>query len=149
LAAPNFASAELSENKDVDSGRAVVIFDGECSFCNRWVNFLLRFDRHDIFRFAARQSETGASFASEAGLPPGGVGSIVLVEGGAVRLRSDAVLRMLQLLGFPFSLTAAFRWIPGTLRDAVYDWIARNRLKWFGGRRTCRIPSPAERYRFL
>ncbi len=131
------------------SRHAVVIFDGECLFCNRWVDFLLRFDRRDIFRFAARQSDTGASFARQAGLPEGGTGSIVLWENGATLLRSSAVLRMLSLLGFPFSLAAAFRIIPQRMRDIGYDWIARNRLKWFGRRKTCRLPSPAERHRFL
>ena len=138
-----------SENKDVTrAGQAVVIFDGECAFCNRWVDFLLRFDRHGIFRFSARQNPAGASFLQQVGLPECGAGSIILVEHGAVLLRSSAVLRMMNLLGFPFSLAAVFRLVPGTLRDVVYDWFARNRLKWFG-RRACRVPSEAERRRFL
>jgi predicted DCC family thiol-disulfide oxidoreductase YuxK len=128
---------------------AVVIFDGECVFCNRWVDFLLRFDRHDVFRFAARQSEAGASFMRQAGLPECGVGSIIPAEDGAVLLRSAAVLRILALLGFPFSLAAVFRVIPTTPRDSIYEWFARNRLKWFGRRSTCRLPSQAERHRFL
>jgi predicted DCC family thiol-disulfide oxidoreductase YuxK len=128
---------------------AVVIFDGECVFCNRWVDFLLRFDRHDVFRFAARQSEAGTSFMRQAGLPECGVGSIILAEDGAVLLRSTAVLRILALLGFPFSLAAVFRLIPSSPRDSVYEWFARNRLKWFRHRSTCRLPSAAERNRFL
>jgi predicted DCC family thiol-disulfide oxidoreductase YuxK len=127
----------------------VVVFDGECLFCDRWVNFLLRFDRRDVFRFAARQTESGALFSRQAGLPETGAGSIVLVEQGVVRLRSAAVLRMLGLLGLPFSLAAIFQLIPGALRDVMYDWIARNRSKWFGRRQTCRLPSQAERHRFL
>ncbi|MGA3240505.1 MAG: DCC1-like thiol-disulfide oxidoreductase family protein [Bryobacteraceae bacterium] len=89
------------------SQQAVVIFDGECVFCNRWVDFLIRFDPHDVFRFAARQTEPGASFMRQAGLPECGPGSIIPAEDGAVLLRSAAVLRMLDLLGFPFSLAAA------------------------------------------
>jgi len=128
---------------------AIVIFDGECVFCNRWVDFLLRFDKQDVFRFASRQTESGASFMRQAGLPEGGAGSIILVEHGAVLLRSAAVLRMLDLLGFPFSLAAAFRLIPSAPRDFIYEWFARNRLKWFGRRSTCRLPSETERHRFL
>jgi predicted DCC family thiol-disulfide oxidoreductase YuxK len=127
----------------------VVVFDGECAFCNRWVNFLLRFDHKDIFRFTARQSESGAAFSRQAGLPAGGVGSIVVVEGTRLLLRSEAVLRMLHLLGFPFSLTAVFRLIPKAVRDAVYDVIARNRTRWFGKTQVCRVPAPAERHRFI
>jgi predicted DCC family thiol-disulfide oxidoreductase YuxK len=128
---------------------AVVVFDGECSFCNGWVDFLLRFDRKDVFRFAARQSESGAAFSLESGLPPGGVGSIIVVEDNRILLRSDAVLRMLSLLGFPFSLAAIFRLIPKALRDAVYDLIARNRTRWFGKRTFCRVPAAAEQHRFI
>ena len=132
------------------SGRhAVVVFDGECAFCNRWVDFLLRFDRRDSFRFTARQSESGAVFSREAGLPPAGVGSIVLVEEKTIRLRSEAVLRMLELLGFPFSLAGIFGLIPVFIRDAVYELIARNRTRWFGRMSTCRVPLPAERHRFI
>jgi predicted DCC family thiol-disulfide oxidoreductase YuxK len=126
-----------------------VVFDGECAFCNRWVDFLLRFDRKDTFRFAARQSQSGAAFSREAGLPEAGVGSIILVEGKTIRIRSEAVLRMLELLGFPFSLTGTFRVIPVSLRDAVYDTFARNRTRWFGRMSTCRVPMPAERHRFI
>src|SRR5580658_4155924 len=111
------------------NGHAIVVFDGECAFCNRWVNFLLRFDRKDSFRFTARQSESGAAFSREAGLPEKGVGSIILLEGKAMWLRSEAVLRMLKLLGFPFSLTGVFRLIPVSIRDAIYDAIARNRTR--------------------
>jgi predicted DCC family thiol-disulfide oxidoreductase YuxK len=131
------------------SGHAVVVFDGECAFCNRWVDFLLRFDRKDTFRFGARQSQSGAAFSREAGLPEAGVGSIILVEGKTIRLRSEAVLRMLELLGLPFSLAGIFRVIPVSLRDAVYDTIARNRTRWFGRMSTCRVPMPAERHRFI
>lgn len=128
---------------------SVVIFDGECVFCNRWVDFLLRFDRHDVFRFAARQTEAGAAFMRQSGLPVGGVGSIIVAEDGAVLVRSAAVLRILTLLGFPFSLAAVFQLIPSGPRDFIYAWFARNRLKWFGRRSSCRLPSKAERHRFF
>ena len=128
---------------------AVVIFDGECVFCNRWVDFLLRFDRRDVFRFAARQTESGAASLRQAGLPEGGVGSILLVERGAILQRSAAVLRILGLLGFPFSLATVFWIIPTAPRDHFYQWFARNRVRWFGRMQACRLPSPAERHRFL
>lgn len=128
---------------------AVVIFDGECVFCNRWVDFLLCADRRDVFRFVARQTESGAEFLQQAGLPEGGVGSIILAERGAVLQRSAAVLRILRLLGFPFSLATIFQIIPTAPRDRVYEWFAKNRLKWFGRLQACRLPSPTERHRFL
>jgi predicted DCC family thiol-disulfide oxidoreductase YuxK len=84
------------DNRLVHSTRhAVVVFDGECAFCNRWVDFLLHFDRRDVFRFTARQSESGTAFSRQAGLPEGGIGSIIVVDAG--RVRSSAVLRMFSL----------------------------------------------------
>ena len=127
----------------------MVVFDGECAFCNRWVDFLLRFDRKDVFRFTARQSESGTAFLRQAGLPEGGFRSIIVVEAGRVLMRSAAVLRMFSLLGFPFSLAAVFRLIPAGLRDAVYDVTARNRIRWFGRTQACRLPATTERHRFL
>jgi predicted DCC family thiol-disulfide oxidoreductase YuxK len=138
----------FGENDVKPADQAIVIFDGECAFCSRWVDFLLRFDRRDIFRFSARQNPAGASFLQQVVLPECGAGSIILVDHGAVLLRSAAVLRMMSLLGFPFSLAAVFRVVPGKLRDVVYEWFAQNRLKWFG-RRICRVPSEADRHRFL
>jgi predicted DCC family thiol-disulfide oxidoreductase YuxK len=132
-----------------DDRHAVVIFDGDCVFCNRWVNFLLRFDRCDVFRFAARQTESGAAFLRQAGLPQSGVGSIILAERSTILQRSAAVLRILELLGLPFSLATVLRIIPTAPRDHVYEWFARNRLKWFGRLHACRLPSPSERHRFL
>ena len=135
--------------RDLMTQHVVVVFDGECSFCNGWIDFLLRFDNKDIFRFSSRQSEAGACFVLQSGLPAGGAGSIILVEDKLIRLRSDAVLRMLSLLGFPFSLLGIFRLIPAAIRDAAYDLIARNRKRWFGKITQCRIPAPSERHRFL
>lgn len=120
-----------------------MVFDGECNVCNGWVDFLLRFDKRDVFRFAALQSEVGVRLTN------GVQGTIVLVEGDSVLVRSLAVLRMMALLGFPFSLAVVFRVIPLGLRDAVYDLVARNRIKWFGRRNTCRVPTAEERRRFL
>jgi predicted DCC family thiol-disulfide oxidoreductase YuxK len=75
--------------------------------------------------------------------------SIVLVEGKAVWVRSTAALRVARGIGLPWSLAYAFILVPRPLRDAVYDWIARHRYRWFGRRDTCRVPTPEERARFL
>jgi predicted DCC family thiol-disulfide oxidoreductase YuxK len=82
-------------------------------------------------------------------LPESGADSIILAERGALLQQSAAVLRILSLLGFPFSLARVFRIIPSSPRDHVYEWFARNRLKSFGRLQACRLPSPAERRRFL
>ena len=125
----------------MEQDHPVVLFDGECALCNRSVNFLLKVDRNDVFRFATLPSASRTS-----GDVPG---SVVLSENGHMYTRSEAVIRIFRRLGFPFSIALVFRLIPRGLRDAAYDWIARNRYRWFGRQDTCRLPKPEERHKFI
>lgn len=125
----------------------VVYFDGVCGLCNRFVDFGLRHDRQRRLRFAPIQGETAAQrLPSDLATDPT---TIVLEEDGNLRFRSDAILRILHLLGGGWRLLGGFRIIPRPLRDVIYDWIARNRYTWFGKRETCRLPTPEEREAFL
>lgn len=143
----------------------IVLFDGECNLCNRSVDFLLRRDRQRRLRFASLQSEAARSLLARTGAdvrPPGlhsgpeedAVGTndpstIVYLDGDRLHVKSGAALRILAAIGWPWRALAAFLIIPPPLRDAVYDWIARNRFRWFGRRDTCRVPTPEERSLFL
>lgn len=126
---------------------SVILFDGVCNLCNAWVDFVVRHDPEGRFRFAALQSEAAGDLLR--GAPPDLPDSIVLVEDGTVWVRSTAALRVARGLGLPWSLAWIFILVPRSVRDAVYDWVARNRYRWFGRRDTCRIPTPEERARFL
>jgi len=127
----------------------VVLFDGVCSFCNSSVNFIIDHDPSALFRFAPLQSETGKGFLLQSGLMDKKIDSIVLIENGKAFTRSTAALRIARKLSFPFNLLALFQMIPPLVRDGVYDWIARNRYRWFGREKSCRIPTPEIRNRFL
>lgn len=127
--------------------RAVILFDGVCNLCNAWVDFVVRHDEEGRFRFAPLQSDVARDLLK--GAPADLPDSIVLVEGHSVWTRSTAALRVARALGLPWSLAWAFIVVPPALRDAVYDWVARNRYRWFGKRETCRVPTPEERARFL
>jgi predicted DCC family thiol-disulfide oxidoreductase YuxK len=129
--------------------RPVIIFDGVCNLCNASVDFVIRRDRRGQFLFASNQSEAGRALLSRFGVAPGDVQSVYLVEGDRIASRSTAALRTARRLGLPWSLAAAFLAIPRPLRDVVYDFIARNRYRWFGKKETCRLPTPEERARFL
>lgn len=131
-------------------GRSVVLFDGMCALCDGWVDFILRHDRESIFRFSALQSEAGRAILNRVD-PQGELdgGSIVLVEGDQAYCRSTAILRILRGLGLPFSLAYVSISIPQAIRDYFYNVVAVHRLRWFGERETCRIPTPAELSRFL
>jgi predicted DCC family thiol-disulfide oxidoreductase YuxK len=93
--------------------------------------------------------EAGAPGSRGASGSGGDPSTIVFVEGDRTHLKSSAGLRLLGALGWPWRIFLMFLLIPRPLRDLGYDWIARNRFRWFGRRDTCRVPSPEERARFL
>ena len=125
-----------------------ILFDGHCGLCNRVVDFVIRHDPDARFRFAALQSPAGIRVLGH-GAILGTVDSVILVVRGRARIKSDAVLITAHLLGAPWSLFSYFRWVPRSWRDAVYDLVARNRTRLFGRSPECRLPSAAERSRFL
>lgn len=122
-------------------------FDGVCTMCNAAVDFVIRRDRAHVFRFALLQGETARA---QLGIVEGqAFGTLVLVDGGTRLERSAAVLRVADRLGWPWRALAVFWILPARWRDAVYDFVAARRFRWFGRKDSCRLPSPAERARFL
>jgi predicted DCC family thiol-disulfide oxidoreductase YuxK len=126
----------------------VVLFDGYCNLCDRSVRFVIDRDRRRVFRFAPSQSPAAAAFLARCGLGSA-PGTIVFVERDGWSVRSTAAIRMARRLGLPWSLAVVASIVPASLRDIAYRIIARNRLRWFGQRDTCRIPTPAEAAQFL
>jgi len=132
------------------SDSLIVLFDGVCNVCNRLTRFVIEHDPPPArFRLAALQSETGRRLLRAHGLSEDDLDTFVLVEGDRALVRSTAALRLLALLGPPWSLLAVLRVVPRPLRDAVYDWIARHRHEWWGKRDECMVPTPDVRSRFL
>lgn len=125
----------------------IVFFDGVCGLCNRFVDRLLTDDARGMLRFAPLQGATAAQRLSPDLVQA--MESVVYLRDGAILQRSEAALRILLDLGGWRKLLAPVLVLPAPLRDLLYDWIARNRYAWFGKRTTCRVPSPAERERFL
>lgn len=82
-------------------------------------------------------------------LPTGELNTVVLVDGGKVHTRSDVPIQVGKKLGGWWHLLQMFFIIPRPLRNAVYDWIARNRYRWFGKKEECWLPTPELRVRFL
>jgi predicted DCC family thiol-disulfide oxidoreductase YuxK len=131
----------------VNEADRIIFFDGVCGLCNRFVDRLLRIDRRGVFRFAPLQGST-AHDRLPAGLADA-LSSVVYLREGIVLTRSTAALRILIDLGGWRTLNRAWFIFPRSVRDAVYDWIARNRYRWFGKRETCRVPTQTERASFL
>ena len=126
----------------------VVLFDGYCHLCDRSVQFVLDRDRRRAFRFAASQTPGARPFLERCGLGSA-PGTIVFIERDGWSVRSTAAIRMAKRLGLPWSLAGVALVIPAAVRDLAYRVIARNRLRWFGQRETCRIPTPEEKGLFL
>ena len=126
----------------------LVLFDGVCVFCSRWVRFVLRLDRERRFRFLPIQSERGRTLAVRHGINPDAPETKAVVIGGRIFFKSDAALVVLGRLPATAPL-AALRIAPRALRDPVYDLVARNRYRIFGRTDQCMVPEPADRNRFL
>lgn len=132
-----------------DQSKAIILFDGVCNLCNASVTTIINHDPAGRFRFASLQSEAGAALAAEHGIDASQVSSMVLIESGQAYLRSTAALRTYRRLRGPIRLLWPFILVPRPLRDAAYSFIAKRRYKWFGKREACRLPTEADRNRFL
>ncbi len=132
-----------------DPAAPVIVFDGVCALCSRWVRFLLRFDRTDRYRFAAMQGVHGRHLLAAHGLDPDDPLSFLLVENGKAHTDTDAIMRVLAGLGGPWKLAMLARVLPRPLRDRAYRGLARNRYRWFGRHEACYLPTPAQAARFL
>jgi predicted DCC family thiol-disulfide oxidoreductase YuxK len=129
--------------------RPIVIFDGNCVLCSSFAQFILRVDRRHRFRLMTAQTPLGAALYAHYGLFDDDYRTNILLEDGRVWLKSDGSIRIFVGLGFPWSMAAIGKVLPRSLRDRLYDVVARNRLRWFGRRETCFLPDPQDADRFL
>ena len=127
----------------------IILFDGVCNFCNNTINFLIRQDKKGVFHFAPLQSDIGQSLLRQQGLHQQQFDSFVLVTNSKAYLKSSAALQLVQYLPWYWQWARVFWVVPRPIRDGIYNWIARNRYKWFGKKDACMIPTPEVRSRFL
>lgn len=127
----------------------IILFDGVCNFCNGAVNFTIKRDKKATIKFAALQSETGRQLVQQYGFPADDMRSFLFIENGKAYNRSTAALRVCRHLKGLWPLCYGFIIVPAFIRNGIYDWIAKNRYKWFGERQECMIPTPEVRARFL
>ena len=125
----------------------IIFFDGVCGLCNRSVDLLLRWDAKGVLRFAPLQGTTAQAMLPEEQVRD--LDSLVLKDAQGIHRRSDAALLALEHLGDGWRGVGLLRALPRGLRDAVYGLVARHRYRWFGKRTSCRLPTAAERERFL
>jgi predicted DCC family thiol-disulfide oxidoreductase YuxK len=134
----------------VENNKKIILFDGVCNLCNSSVQFVIKRDKKDVFRYAALQSEIGQQLVNQRHIDTSKVDSIILIEPNvAYYTKSDAALEIAQDLGGLWKLTTVFTWIPTSIRNGIYDFIAKNRYKWFGKQESCMIPTPELKAKFL
>lgn len=127
----------------------IVVFDAQCLLCNGWVRFLLRHDHRGVLRFASMQGSTGGALLAAAGLRIDNLQTLLLVDGDRSWQHTAAILRVVHALGWPWRLAWIGWLVPAPLRDAVYRFIARHRLRIFGRSDTCFLPHADVANRFL
>ncbi|MBR9757239.1 MAG: thiol-disulfide oxidoreductase DCC family protein [Algicola sp.] len=135
---------------NVPKNKQLVLFDGVCNLCNSSVQYVIKHDKANRFMFAALQSKVGQQLIEDFNIDTSKTDSILLYSPGkALAYKSTAALKIALKLGFPRHLMVVFFVVPTFIRNAVYDYIARNRYKWYGKRDHCIIPTPELKSKFL
>lgn len=127
----------------------IVLFDGVCNLCNSAVDLIVRNDKLGNFKVGALQDDKTKEILKDYDINEDYLDSIILIRGDKVFYKSRAALEITKNLKGAWPLLYGLIVVPGFVRDPVYDWIARNRYRWFGKKETCRLPTAEERARFL
>ena len=127
----------------------LILFDGVCNLCNSSVLFIIKRDSKEVFKFASLQSELGKALLEEFKLPATELNSVLLIDKGKFYNKSDAALNIARHLHGLWPMLYGFKIIPLFIRNGVYDWIAKNRYRWFGKKDACMIPTPELKSRFI
>ena len=135
---------------DFPKGKKIILFDGFCNLCEVSVQFVIKYDKKDVFRFVALQSELGKEIIKHIGLENKNIDSVILYEPGvAYNYKSAAALEIAKNLGGFFHLGTVFKLIPNGLRNLLYDYIAKNRYQWYGKKESCLVPTLELKSKFL
>jgi predicted DCC family thiol-disulfide oxidoreductase YuxK len=129
------------EINQLPQDKKIILFDGVCNYCNNKVNFIIKNDSKDVFRFVALQSETGQKIIMYLGIDKT-IDSIILYEPGyAYFIKSEAVFRIIKHLSSTVKLLLLFNFIPTSIKNLIYNFIAKNRYNWYGKNEQCMMPS--------
>lgn len=133
----------------IPSDNPIVLFDGLCNLCSSSVQFIIKHDPANRFRFASLQSDVGQRILQQHSLSPAVLNSLILYQQGTIYTRSTAALRVVKQLSGGWQMLGIFLLLPAFIRDALYDLVSRNRYKWFGKKTACWLPSPSLANRFI
>lgn len=136
--------------QDLPSEKKIILFDGVCNLCEASIVYVIKHDKKDIFRFVALQSDLGQAILKHIGINPIHIDSVILYEPGvAYYYKSSAVVEIAKGLSGIFTWFTLFQILPTVFRDYVYDYVAKNRYKWYGKKQECLVPNKEVVSKFL
>lgn len=136
--------------ENLPKDKKIILFDGVCNLCDSTVQFIIKHDKKDVFRFVALQSDLGQEVIKYLGVDTSKTDSIILYEPGhAYYYKAEAAINIAKGLGGIYSLMGLFSVLPKSLSNSVYDYIAKNRYRWYGKKSECMIPTPEMKAKFL
>ncbi|SHH61925.1 thiol-disulfide oxidoreductase DCC family protein [Winogradskyella jejuensis] len=135
----------------VPNDKQLILFDGICNLCNSSVLYVIKRDKNNKFLFAPLQSAIGEAIINEFNIDTNQTDSIILYNTSEQKIysKSTAALKIAKELTFPTKILSLFLVFPSGLRNWFYDFIAKNRYKWYGKRESCMIPTPELKAKFL
>ncbi|MFV8442013.1 thiol-disulfide oxidoreductase DCC family protein [Flavobacterium sp. LB2P44] len=130
--------------------KKIILFDGICNLCDSAVQFVIKQDTKDVFRFVALQSDLGQKIIIHLGIDIKKTDSIILYQPGfAYFHKSEAIIEIAKYLGGLFYFATLFSILPTSFNNFIYDFIAKNRYKWYGKKENCLIPTKELKTKFL
>lgn len=135
---------------NIPKDKKIILFDGVCNLCDSAVQMIIKHDTKDIFRFVALQSDLGQKIIQHLGINIQKIDSIILYQPGfAYYFKSEAALEIAKNLGGIFYFFTLFSILPTSFNNYIYDYIAKNRYKWYGKKEACLIPTKEIQAKFL
>lgn len=135
---------------NIPKDKKIILFDGVCNLCDSAVQLIIKHDTKDIFRFVALQSDLGQKIIKHLGIDTQKTDSIILYQPDfAYYYKSEAALEIAKHIGGIFYFVSLFSILPTAFNNFIYDYIAKNRYKWFGKKENCMIPSKEQQAKFL
>jgi len=136
--------------ENLPQDKYIILFDGVCNLCDSSVQYIIKNDKKDIFRFVAMQSELGIKIMKHIGVNPSTMKSLILYKPGiAYYYKSEAAFKILKSIGGKYSLLTIFSYLSKSVTDLGYDYVAKNRYKWYGKKESCMIPTSEIKAKFL
>lgn len=135
---------------DIPKHKKIILFDGVCNLCNNSVIKAIKYDTKNTFLFASLQSESGQKIVNHLNINTSKIDSIILYEPGiSYDVKSTAALKIMKHFGGFWIITQIGMFFPEFFRNHIYDYIAKNRYKWFGKKESCMLPTENLKAKFL